>query len=141
MRLWIAKRKASYLTDKVCSVCESTNKLQIDHIDPTTKISHNIWSWSQERREAELVKCQILCKLCHDKKSQYEHAIGERAGAAKLSNSEVDEIRLLFKQGTPTLVIAKLFSVHIRTIQKLVYGTNGEHSHRLAATRYTRKDL
>ena len=34
------------------------------------KISHRIWSWARERREAELLKCVARCKPCHKNKSR-----------------------------------------------------------------------
>jgi 5-methylcytosine-specific restriction endonuclease McrA len=48
-----------------CVQCGSTEALQVDHIHPETKESSRIWSWSQARRQAELVKCQVLCYYCH----------------------------------------------------------------------------
>ena len=68
-RLWLAKRRSDYLEDKCCVVCGATKSLEIDHIDPDLKSSHRIWSWSKERREAELAKCQILCYKCHKQKT------------------------------------------------------------------------
>ncbi|AYD87555.1 HNH endonuclease [Mycobacterium phage Salacia] len=44
-------------------------ELNLDHIDPTKKVSHNIWSWSQVRRDAEIAKCQVLCLPCHKDKT------------------------------------------------------------------------
>ena len=69
MRKWIADRRASYLADKSCRLCGSVKDLQLDHIDPTQKISHRVWSWRFERREAELAKCQVLCRSCHKDKT------------------------------------------------------------------------
>lgn len=69
-RNWIANRKSDYLKDKFCVECESKNNLEIDHIDPEQKVSHRIWSWTEARRLAELAKCQILCKTCHNDKTQ-----------------------------------------------------------------------
>lgn len=45
--------------------------LEVDHIDPTTKSMNprSIWSRTASVREAELVKCQVLCKTCHDEKT------------------------------------------------------------------------
>lgn len=66
---WLAARRAAYLADKSCAVCGSTTNLEIDHIDPSKKVSHRIWSWSKARREAELAKCQILCITHHREKT------------------------------------------------------------------------
>jgi len=64
-RAWKAARRAAWLAGKVCAHCGATENLEIDHIDPAAKVSHKIWSWAPERREAELAKCQVLCKRCH----------------------------------------------------------------------------
>lgn len=64
-REWIAKRRADYFEGKACVKCGSVVKLELDHIDPTLKVHDAIWSWSRERREAELAKCQVLCHDCH----------------------------------------------------------------------------
>jgi 5-methylcytosine-specific restriction endonuclease McrA len=64
-RNWIAERRAAFFNGKVCVRCGSTEDLQLDHIDPAQKVTHNIWSWSQARRDAEIAKCQVLCKACH----------------------------------------------------------------------------
>ena len=45
--------------------CWDLDQLEVDHIDPNTKVSHRVWSWSKERRENELAKCQVLCRACH----------------------------------------------------------------------------
>jgi hypothetical protein len=68
-RLWIAKRRQFYFEGKVCVHCGTNENLELDHIDSSTKTSHNIWSWSEDRRNAELAKCQVLCRLCHQGKS------------------------------------------------------------------------
>lgn len=68
-REWCAKRRAEYLRGKSCIICSSTENLEVDHIDPSSKISHNVWSWSEARREEELDKCQILCQVHHFEKT------------------------------------------------------------------------
>ncbi len=64
-REWIARRRSEWFADKRCTLCGSTEDLEIDHIDRATKVSHRIWSWAAERRDAELEKCQVLCHPCH----------------------------------------------------------------------------
>lgn len=51
-----------------CRLCGLWDRLELDHIDPIGKISHNIWSWSEARRITELLKCQPLCYFCHKEK-------------------------------------------------------------------------
>lgn len=54
-----------------CVRCGSTEGLELDHIDPTTKTLAvgKLWSVSLSRYEAEIVKCQLLCRACHSVKS------------------------------------------------------------------------
>lgn len=64
-RLWIANRRAVWFEDKYCVKCGSKEDLEIHHVDPSTKVSNSVWSWAQERRDAELDKCEVLCHGCH----------------------------------------------------------------------------
>lgn len=52
-----------------CAKCGGSEELEVDHIDPEQKVSHRVWSWSRARREAELAKCQVLCRGCHQTKT------------------------------------------------------------------------
>lgn len=52
-----------------CRQCGSTENLELDHIDPTQKVTHHVWSLNKEERERELAKCQVLCKTCHREKT------------------------------------------------------------------------
>lgn len=61
------RRRAAYLAGKCCAWCGATDDLQVHHRDPEKKGSHRIWSWSQQRLEAELAKCEIVCAPCHAK--------------------------------------------------------------------------
>lgn len=47
-------------------------KLEIDHIDPTTKRANVRWSWRLERILDELMLCQVLCVDCHIIKTENE---------------------------------------------------------------------
>ena len=71
-RQWMEKRRLDFFIDKVCSHCGSNTNLTLDHIDPSKKLSHKIWSWSEERRNEELKKCQVLCDDCHKEKTREE---------------------------------------------------------------------
>lgn len=58
-------RRALFFDGKQCASCGTIEQLELDHIDPSLKEGHKIWSWTQTKREAELAKCQVLCKACH----------------------------------------------------------------------------
>lgn len=69
-----------------CKNCGSSEDLEVDHKDPAQKISHTIWSWSREKRDAELSKCQVLCKICHKEKSNSELRLPESIRHGRYSN-------------------------------------------------------
>lgn len=69
-QLWVAKRREDWFNaNGPCRNCGSWKNLELDHIDPSTKVSNKIWSWSEERRNEEIAKCQILCEDCHTDKT------------------------------------------------------------------------
>lgn len=68
------RREAIAKLGGACVVCGATENLQLDHIFRSEK-SFNIsqmWSISQERFDAELAKCQLLCGICHRAKNTWE---------------------------------------------------------------------
>ena len=69
-RKWLARRREEFFADKACVVCGSTEGLELDHIDPSKKVTHRIWSWSAERRNEEISKCQVLCAEHHKDKTR-----------------------------------------------------------------------
>lgn len=73
-RRYVAQRRADFFADKTCVQCGTTEDLQLDHIDPSTKVEHRIWTWSAARREVELAKCQVLCRPHHEKKTARENS-------------------------------------------------------------------
>lgn len=50
-----------------CVICGSTENLQLDHINPSTKKFNvgKLWSVNQEEFLEEITKCQLLCFTCH----------------------------------------------------------------------------
>ena len=63
---WRATRRREWFEKNgPCIKCGSWDDLEIDHVDPKTKIDHKVWSWSEDRRNTELAKCQVLCWSCH----------------------------------------------------------------------------
>jgi 5-methylcytosine-specific restriction endonuclease McrA len=69
----IRTRRSAWLTENgPCRKCGSAENLEVDHIDRAIKEQHRIWSWSEKRRTAELAKCQVLCRGCHQEKTAGE---------------------------------------------------------------------
>lgn len=57
-----------------CVVCGTTEDLQLDHIDPTTKLIDvgKMWGVSEVRFWTEIAKCQLLCRKHHIEKTVAE---------------------------------------------------------------------
>lgn len=72
-RNWVAARRANWIASQggCCAKCGSTDRLEVDHIDPATKTCNptRIWSREQAFRDMELAKCQVLCYECHKEKT------------------------------------------------------------------------
>lgn len=68
---YLRREEAFRILGKICAVCGATQDLEFDHIDPTTKDFSigRLWSVSKDRYNKELLKCQVLCKNCHIKKT------------------------------------------------------------------------
>ena len=88
-REWYARRRAEWIiAHGPCAICGSWEDLEVDHVDPTTKLSHRVWSWAKERREAELAKCQVLCGTHHQEKStQYRRDNPTEHGDSRYTSS------------------------------------------------------
>lgn len=85
----VAPRRVKWFEENgPCRACGSWDSLELDHINPDTKIHHAIWTWSEQRREEELAKCQPLCYACHQKKSVRENF--ERGIYGRLKKDIVD---------------------------------------------------
>ena len=71
---WMRNRRLIWIiANGPCKVCQSTENLEVDHIDPSLKTMQprQLWSMSDknEKKIKELENCQVLCKGCHKKKT------------------------------------------------------------------------
>lgn len=65
-QLWHYRRRTQWLYENgPCARCGSIKSLEVHHVRPEDKIEHWVWSWRKERRDAELAKCEVLCRKCH----------------------------------------------------------------------------
>lgn len=122
-RKWVAARRAAWFVGKVCIECGSVEQLELDHVNPELKVSHNIWSWSVKRRDEELIKCVIRCFTCHKKKTlaNREYVFGEAVKSGVLSEREVLEIRDFYsRETTSQRELASLFGVSQRAISQII---------------------
>lgn len=123
----IASRRSKWLEDKNCVNCGSCERLEIDHIDPSTKISSTVWTWTEKRRKVELEKCQVLCRPCHVEKSFKEGSMvpfdrGEKNISAKLTEDQVRLIRKFVNIGMMQKDIAEYLNIPKQTINNIVKG-------------------
>lgn len=70
---WRKTRRQDWIDSQggCCAVCGSEDRLEVDHVDPATKLMEPaaIWSRRQEVRDEELAKCQVLCYDHHREKT------------------------------------------------------------------------
>lgn len=115
-RKWMKKRREDWLTKNgPCIWCGVTKNLQIDHKDPSKKVSHNIWSWAEKRRKAELKKCQILCKSCHKLKTEIN-----LEGTYKTTRKEVEQMRKLYKKGISHRKLSAMFGISYGHVGRII---------------------
>lgn len=123
---WIAKRRHDFFRDKKCAECSSEENLELHHTDPNEKESHNIWSWSEQRRNEELKKCIIMCKKCHRKiTNKYLSKIKKgvpNIANRKLNSKQVIEIRKLKSEGYTLRKLAEMYGVAHKRINELIQG-------------------
>jgi len=117
----VCSRRRQWLKENgPCVECGSWERLEVDHRDPRTKTSHNIWSWSDAKRIAELAKCQVLCRSCHKRKSANECRANMKGKPNTwcriLTPEQVREIRRLTASGMSNGKVAKQFGIGRTTV-------------------------
>jgi hypothetical protein len=95
MKQYMAKRRIARrnqlieLLGSICRLCDSTNRLQFDHIDRSIKKFTLSGAGLDKKWQTvldELAKCQLLCSECHKNKTiDYKDHGG---GQNKLAESE-----------------------------------------------------
>lgn len=90
MKDWYDRRRAAAIAQLggCCTVCGTTEDLQFDHIDRTTKVAaiSNLWTASEEKFQIELAKCQLLCIEHHKEKTLSEFAVPHGGGVSGRRN-------------------------------------------------------
>ena len=121
-RKWVAQRRAEWFADKVCVDCGSADRLELDHVNPKIKVTHRVFSWSQERRERELAKCVARCATCHLIKSGGEKAMGQFNGNATMPDEKVADIKAMLASGLCQSEVARLTGVGRSVVWKIAHG-------------------
>lgn len=78
-----------------CASCGSDDKLEFDHVDPSTK-SFSImarWNAPASTLSAELAKCQLLCEQCHLSKTVALTSVDHGGGVSGKKNCKCDPCR------------------------------------------------
>lgn len=121
-REWMARRRAAWFEGKACVDCGATDELEVDHVDPSSKVDHKVWSWSASRREAELSKCEVRCRSCHQMKT-----VVNRDCSHRLTTQEVIEIREAHVAGVPRKDLAKAYGITRGYVNDLMRGDTRRH--------------
>jgi 5-methylcytosine-specific restriction endonuclease McrA len=124
---WMAARRSAWIAEHgPCVDCKTWDDLEVDHVNARTKVTHRVWSWSAERREAELAKCVVRCQSCHRKKTTAagEHPRGERTSRALLTEVQVREIRA---SKLPRKILAVQYGVQPDTIKAVRQRQSWQH--------------
>lgn len=121
---WAKKHRQEWIAENgPCRFCGSWDRLEVDHIDPTQKVTHAVWSWAPERRDAELAKCQVLCRACHSKKTGEQNRariLGKPGPPRKLTRREV--LAIYAAEGQGSRAVAKRFGIHHATVHDIWSG-------------------
>jgi hypothetical protein len=123
-REWLARRRATWLTDKRCHDCGSSDGLEIDHVDPDEKVEHRVWSWRADRRLAELDKTVPRCRDCHRRKGLVN---GELLRSALLDEDDVRALRVFGRRRMTCATLGELFGVSPSTISAVLNHRTWRH--------------
>jgi 5-methylcytosine-specific restriction endonuclease McrA len=138
MRVYMQERRARIRAEMVarlgghCAWCPSTDDLQFDHKDPTTKLFAIASGLDRPRGVllAEVDKCQLLCGPHHVEKTADDEpypnrARGERHGQAKLTAIDVADMRSA--NGVSGSVLADAFGVSKTQVNRIRAGKYWRH--------------
>ena len=125
-REWVKQRRLEWIQENgPCALCGSTVDLEVDHRLGTEKElpSGDLWSLSKTnpRRIKELSKCQVLCHVCHVKKTyeSHEYRHGVDHPRARLTETDIREIRKLYAGGLQHRAIAKIYDTNYSHVARI----------------------
>ena len=72
----VQKRRKEWFSEHgPCVDCRSVDSLEMDHVDPSTKVTHRIWTWAPKRFEEEAAKCVVRCRSCHRERTKKQLSV------------------------------------------------------------------
>ena len=123
-RNYYAKRRQEYilLLGGKCSKCSSTENLEFDHKDRSSKTFaiSKLLTYSKKRVSEELAYCQLLCEECHREKSRSELR-GEPShnkGKTKLTADVIGELQQRRASGARISQLSQEFQISRSTVRK-----------------------
>lgn len=72
-----------------CAECGSIERLEFDHLNPKTKaldLATQVRTCTREVFLKEVLKCQLLCKGCHKKRSDHQSSVEHGGGQSGKKN-------------------------------------------------------
>jgi 5-methylcytosine-specific restriction endonuclease McrA len=88
LKVWRARRRHEAIVrlGGKCVACSEKREfeLEFDHIDPKTKVASiaEMMTAAKAIFDAEVAKCQLMCKSCHKKKTRKQGGYTHYAAAA-----------------------------------------------------------
>jgi 5-methylcytosine-specific restriction endonuclease McrA len=71
---WVSSRRREWIAQNGPCACGSSDRLEVDHVNPEDKVLQPRALWSMSARNplriAELTKLQVLCYGCHKDKTR-----------------------------------------------------------------------
>jgi len=109
------KKKQELLTllGGKCTKCGSLEKLHFHHLEERSFKIGKLLNHAWEEVLAEVQKCTLLCRVCHDKETKELGQLprGEQAASAKLTEEAVRTIRASVLAGTTKATLARVHGV------------------------------
>jgi 5-methylcytosine-specific restriction endonuclease McrA len=123
-RQWMKNRRQGWIASQgPCVECGSTENLEVDHIDPSTKKYRPAALWGMAvdnpSRVAELAKCQILCRDCHKAKTRAYRKL-HPIPPSKFSEEQIRMVRELRAKGWTYEQAGKVVGVSRHTASDFV---------------------
>lgn len=122
------RRRSEWIANNGPCSCGSTDRLEVDHIDPTQKAISisDVWTRCAEVREAELAKCQVLCYKCHKAKTKRDLANNHHPHH-NFGEDVVNAVRIAHRMGDSVASLARLHGTTWHSMNQMIQGITYKH--------------